>query len=103
MATISPGRTEQRAQLGYALNEDEGEAFWLLGMLQTIKIGRSDTGGAYGLVEIVVLMLVGVTALRVSAGRMRIDQAFVFFLKWPLLLAIVSLVVAAYFTAGGVL
>ena len=50
MATISP----ERAQTGYALHEDEGEAFWLLGMLQTIKIGRDDTGGAYGLVEIVV-------------------------------------------------
>jgi len=50
MTTISP----ERAQAGYALHEDEGEAFWLLGMLQTIKIGRDDTGGAYGLVEIVV-------------------------------------------------
>src|SRR3954467_9088082 len=44
----------ERAQLGYALHENEGEAFWLLGMLQTIKISRDDTGGAYGLVEIVV-------------------------------------------------
>ena len=50
MATIAP----ERAQLGYALHENEGEAFWLLGMLQTIKISREDTGGAYGLVEIVV-------------------------------------------------
>jgi quercetin dioxygenase-like cupin family protein len=50
MATIA-GKPEQ---LGYALHESEGEAFWLLGMLQTIKIGRDDTGGAYGLVEIVV-------------------------------------------------
>jgi NADH-quinone oxidoreductase subunit H len=52
--------------------------------------------------QLLVLVLVGVTAIRVSRGRMRIDQAFVFFLKWPLLLAIVSLVVAAYYTAGGV-
>ena len=44
----------ERAQLGYALDENEGEAFWLLGMLQTIKIGRDDTDGQYGLVEIVV-------------------------------------------------
>src|SRR5262249_27310433 len=44
----------ERAQLGYALHDNEGEAFWLLGMLQTIKISREDTGGAYGLVEIVV-------------------------------------------------
>jgi quercetin dioxygenase-like cupin family protein len=50
MATIA----EDRSQLGYALHENEGEAFWLLGMLQTIKIGRGDTNGAYGLVEVVV-------------------------------------------------
>ena len=50
MSTI----THERAELGYALNENEGEAFWLLGMLQTIKIGAEDTGGRYGLVEIVV-------------------------------------------------
>ena len=28
-----------RAMRGYALANNEGEAFWLLGMLQTIKIG----------------------------------------------------------------
>ena len=50
MSTITQGR----AELGYALNENEGEAFWLLGMLQTIKISAQDTGGAYGLLEIVV-------------------------------------------------
>jgi quercetin dioxygenase-like cupin family protein len=50
MATIAP----ERAHTGYALHENEGEAFWLLGMLQTIKISRDDTGGAYGLAEIVV-------------------------------------------------
>ena len=49
MTTISP----ERAQLGYALDENEGEAFWLLGMLQTIKISRDDTAGQYGLIEIV--------------------------------------------------
>lgn len=43
-----------RARLGYALANDEGEAFWLLGMLQTVKIGRDDTDGRYGLLEIVV-------------------------------------------------
>src|SRR6476659_10948218 len=46
--------TVDRAQAGYALASNEGEAFWLLGMLQTIKIGRDDTAGAYGLLEIVV-------------------------------------------------
>ena len=50
MVAIAP----ERGQLGYALHENEGEAFWLLGMLQTIKISREDTGGAYGLVEVVV-------------------------------------------------
>ena len=44
----------ERAKLGYRLGPDEGEAFWLLGMLETIKIGGEDTGGQYGLVEIVV-------------------------------------------------
>jgi quercetin dioxygenase-like cupin family protein len=55
MTTISPGR----AETGYALADDEGEAFWLLGMLQTIKIGREDTDGQYGLVEIVVPPRIG--------------------------------------------
>ena len=41
----------------------------------------------------VFMMLFGVTALRVAIGRMRIDQAFMFFLKWPLLAAIASLAV----------
>ena len=44
----------ERAKLGYRLGEEEGEAFWVLGMLETIKIGRQDTAGHYGLVEIVV-------------------------------------------------
>lgn len=44
--------SEERAQPGYALDENEGEAFWLLGMLQTIKISRDDTAGQYGLIEI---------------------------------------------------
>ncbi|MCG6955244.1 MAG: hypothetical protein LJF04_04560 [Gemmatimonadetes bacterium] len=39
--------TSDRAQLEYALHEDEGEAFWPLGMLQTIKISREDTGAAH--------------------------------------------------------
>jgi quercetin dioxygenase-like cupin family protein len=43
-----------RAMRGYALAHDEGEAFWLLGMLQTVKIGKADTNGSYGLLEIVV-------------------------------------------------
>jgi quercetin dioxygenase-like cupin family protein len=50
MATV----LEARSQAGYALARDEGEAFWLLGMLQTVKIGKADTDGRYGLLEIVV-------------------------------------------------
>ena len=52
MATISPRGA--RTRTGHALGNDEGEAFWLLGMLQTVKIGRADTDGSYGLLEIVV-------------------------------------------------
>ena len=43
-----------RAMRGYALANNEGEAFWLLGMLQTVKIGRSDSNGGYGMLEVVV-------------------------------------------------
>src|SRR3954453_10179137 len=49
MATISP----ERAQSGYVLDGNEGEAFWLLGMLETVKISGADTGGEYGLIEVV--------------------------------------------------
>ena len=44
----------ERAKLGYRLNKEEGEAFWLLGMLETIKIGMDDTAGNFGLIEVVV-------------------------------------------------
>ena len=50
MTVIAP----ERAKVGYGLGTEEGEAFWLLGMLETIKIGGEDTGGQYGLVEIEV-------------------------------------------------
>ena len=49
MSVVSEGR----AKLGYGLGKDEGEAFWVLGMLETIKIGAADTDGGYGLVEVV--------------------------------------------------
>jgi NADH-quinone oxidoreductase subunit H len=55
--------------------------------------------GAAGLLvhlaKLVVMMLVGVTLLRVSMGRMRIDQAFSFFLRWPLALSLLSLAIVA--------
>ena len=50
MAVISG----ERAQIGYGLGKEEGEAFWLLGMLQTIKISRADSAGQFGLIEVVV-------------------------------------------------
>src|SRR5829696_10570928 len=50
MSEVSP----QGATVGYRLGEEEGEAFWVLGMLETSKISGDDTGGHYGLVEIVV-------------------------------------------------
>jgi mannose-6-phosphate isomerase-like protein (cupin superfamily) len=46
--------TADRATQGYALTHEEGEAFWLTGMLQTVKIGGADTNGRYGLIEVVV-------------------------------------------------
>jgi len=39
---------------GYLLGKDEGEAFWLLGMLEIVKISGADTNGEYGLLEITV-------------------------------------------------
>ena len=54
ITTTEPAKTStERAKLGYGLGKEEGEAFWLLGMLETIKIGREDTGGEYGLSEVV--------------------------------------------------
>jgi NADH-quinone oxidoreductase subunit H len=50
------------------------------------------------LLELTLLMEFGVTAVRLSMGRMRIDQAFAFFLKWPLLLATASVVTVALAT-----
>jgi quercetin dioxygenase-like cupin family protein len=48
MSVVSP----ERAKNGYLLGKDEGEAFWLLGMLEVLKISRQDTNGAYGLIEV---------------------------------------------------
>ena len=43
----------ERAKLGYSLGKEEGEAFWVLGMLETLKISRDDTAGQFGLIEVV--------------------------------------------------
>src|ERR1700752_4295849 len=45
---------ETRSCEGYTLARNEGEAFWLLAMLETVKIGTSDTDGRFGMLEIVV-------------------------------------------------
>src|SRR3954447_9425620 len=44
----------ERAVDGYLLGPGEGEAFWLLGMLEIVKISGADTNGEYGLLEITV-------------------------------------------------
>ena len=44
----------ERAKDGYLLGKDEGEAHWLLGMLEIVKISGADTNGAYGLLEVTV-------------------------------------------------
>src|SRR4051812_4146176 len=46
--------SEERAKDGYLLGKDEGEAHWLLGMLEIVKISGADTDGAYGLLEVTV-------------------------------------------------
>jgi quercetin dioxygenase-like cupin family protein len=48
MTVVSP----ERATQGYLLGKDEGEAFWLLGMLEVIKIGSEETNGEFGLLDI---------------------------------------------------
>ena len=56
-ATKERGMTttsEEQAKLGYTLDGNEGEAFWLLGMLETIKISGKDSDGDFGLIELVV-------------------------------------------------
>jgi NADH-quinone oxidoreductase subunit H len=63
-----------------------------LGIALFLPLPFSGMGGFAGwLAEIVLLALLAVTVVRLSAGRMRIDQAFGFFLTWPSLLAAASL------------
>src|SRR3954447_19884727 len=50
MSIVSP----DRAKHGYLLGKDEGEAYWLLGMLEIVKISGAATDGQYGLVEVTV-------------------------------------------------
>src|SRR6266576_5006850 len=44
----------ERAKDGYRLGKDEGEAYWLLGMLEVVKVSGADTGGEFGLLKITV-------------------------------------------------
>jgi quercetin dioxygenase-like cupin family protein len=44
----------ERANEGSLLGKDEGEAHWLLGMLEIVKISGADTNGEYGLLEVTV-------------------------------------------------
>src|SRR6058998_4368737 len=44
----------EHAKDGYRLGKDEGEALWLLGMLEIVKISGADTGGEFGLLEVTV-------------------------------------------------
>jgi quercetin dioxygenase-like cupin family protein len=44
----------ERSQDGYLLGKDEGDAHWLLGMLEIVKISGADTEGNYGLLEVTV-------------------------------------------------
>src|SRR3954467_5699979 len=50
MTVVSP----DRAKHGYLLGKDEGDAYWLLGMLEIVKISGADTEGQYGLIEVTV-------------------------------------------------
>ncbi|MFL5978307.1 MAG: cupin domain-containing protein [Gaiellaceae bacterium] len=46
--------TAERVQQGYLLGNGEGEAFYLLGMLEVVKIPGAATNGEFGLLEITV-------------------------------------------------
>ena len=51
---MSTTTSTDRTSLGYALSEEEGEAFWLFGALATIKISADDTAGQYCLIDVEV-------------------------------------------------
>jgi len=44
----------ERASEGYLLGKGEGEAHWLLGMLEIVKVSGADTNGEFGLLEVTV-------------------------------------------------
>jgi NADH-quinone oxidoreductase subunit H len=68
-----------------------------LGIALFFPLAPEGAGGLLvQLLKLLLMMLLGVTVLRVSCGRMRIDKAFRFFLKWPLALSVLSLVIVAF-------
>lgn len=72
-----------------------------LGVALFLPLGLNGIAAGIGwLVEVAVLAVLGLTVMRLSAGRMRIDQAFAFFLTWPLLLAAASVVAVAAASGG---
>lgn len=92
------------------LIEYSGAALGLLKLTSAIKsvvviglgIALFFPNGPEGIAGLVVFALkclvvtvCGVSVLRTAVGRMRIDQAVVFYLKWPELLGIASLVLVA--------
>src|SRR3954467_380451 len=50
MAVVS----QEVNRLGYLLDSGEGEAFWLLGMREIVKVSGASPNGEYGLLEITV-------------------------------------------------
>ena len=46
--------SDARATQGFRLGPNEGEAYWLLGMLEIVKISGADTNREYGLIEVTV-------------------------------------------------
>jgi len=44
----------ESAARGYRLGPEEGEAYWLLGMLEIVKISGATTNGEFGLIEVTV-------------------------------------------------
>ncbi|WP_213991824.1 complex I subunit 1 family protein [Sodalis sp. dw_96] len=89
------------------LLEYSGPALALFSMMSALKtvvvIGLGITlffptgpagiaGVAVFMLKCLVLFILGKTLLRTAVGRMRIDQAFLFYLKWPELLGVISLV-----------
>ncbi|QWA12905.1 NADH-quinone oxidoreductase subunit H [Sodalis ligni] len=64
-----------------------------LGITLFFPIGPAGFAGvAVFMLKCLVLFILGKTLLRTAVGRMRIDQAFLFYLKWPELLGVISLV-----------